>query len=308
MQVHYDLNSLPEFKNSIITVGTFDGVHHAHRELISQIQREATMNDSESVIITFHPHPRSIVQPETPIELLTSINEKINLIEKLGVNHLVIVPFTKEFSQLTARDYIEKFLIKYFKPSYIVIGYNHQFGHHRDGNIELLQKLSTVYHYKVEEINKQLLNDIEVSSSRIRIALKEGDIKTANELLASPYQLIGEVIEGKQLGRTLGFPTANIKINDSNKLIPSIGVYAVTIKIKDQFYKGMMNIGKRPTVNGINETIEVNIFDFDSDIYNSSITIYLIERIRDEIKFSSLDELKNQLALDKEIVKSLLNI
>lgn len=306
MPVHQNLNNLPAFNKAVITVGTFDGVHRGHKILIQQIKKEAEKCQGESVLITFEPHPRSVLRPEdSSLRLLTTTEEKTALIEKEGVKHIVIAPFTKDFSSLSALEYIDQFLVKRFHPCKIVIGYNHQFGHHRDGNIELLSKYATHYGYEVLELHKQLVNDIEVSSTRIRIALQEGDMNTANELLGRPYSFKGTVVKGDQRGRTIGFPTANLQINHPQKLIPARGVYAVHIIWRNTSYRGMMNIGIRPTVDGTRETIEVHIFDFDNEIYGESLEVQIMGRIRNEMKFASLEDLKNQLHRDRLMAQSL---
>ncbi len=307
MPVHQNLNDLPNIKNAVITVGTFDGVHQGHKILIQQIKEEAEKCNGESVLITFEPHPRSVLRPEdTSLRLLTTTEEKTIYIEKEGVQHIVIAPFTKAFSSLTAHEYIEQFLVNRFHPAKIVIGYNHQFGHHRDGNIELLNKYAPQYGYQVMEIHKQLVNDIEVSSTRIRIAIMEGDITTANSLLGRPYAFSGTVVKGDQRGRTIGFPTANLQINHPQKLIPARGVYAVMIHLRSTVLRGMMNVGIRPTVDGTKETIEVHLFDFDDTIYGEPMEVLCMARIRNEMKFSSLDELKVQLHRDQLSARSLL--
>ncbi len=309
MPIHTDLNNLPVFKNAVITVGTFDGVHNGHKILIRQIIDESKKRGGESVLISFEPHPRSVLQPQNDtLKLLTTTNEKTALIVREGVDHMVIAPFTKEFSMLSAREYIEKFLIRRFHPAAIVLGYNHQFGHHRDGNIELLMKCSSIYQYDVIEIHKQLENDIEVSSTRIRIALQEGDVSTANILLGRKYSFSGIVVKGDQRGKTIGYPTANVHLDVEQKLIPARGVYAVIVSVRDKQHKGMMNIGVRPTIDGTSETIEAHLFDFNDDIYGEPIQVSCVSRIRDEIKFSSLDELKNQLHRDKQNAMMLLQI
>ncbi len=301
MPVYRNLNNLPTFKNAVIAVGTFDGVHKGHIILIQQIIDEAKKRNGESVLISFEPHPRTILQPDnTTLKLLTTTDEKTELIERAGVHHIVIAPFTKSFSSLNAREYLENFLVKLFYPSAIVLGYNHQFGHHRDGNIELLMKYASTYNYDVIEIHKQLINDIEVSSTRIRIALLEGDIATANELLGGAYSFRGHVVKGDQRGRTIGYPTANLQLNDNKKLIPARGVYAVEVLLNNKQYQGMMNIGIRPTVDGTHEVIEVNLFDFNQEIYGESLQVFCIARIRNEMKFNSIEQLKEQLHKDKQ--------
>lgn len=300
MKVYRSIDQLPKFKNSVITIGTFDGVHEGHRHLIQKIKLLAKEIEGESAIITFNPHPRLIIHPDDKsLRILTTLNEKISLLEKERVDHLIVVPFTKEFSLLSAKDYLINFLIEHFHPSIIVTGYNHSFGHHRDGNIEMLRKFENEFHYKVKELNKQLVDDIAVSSTRIRIALNEGDIALATHLLGHNYSVSGTVDHGQQLGNKIGFPTANITINDKLKLIPADGVYAVYVIFKNEILKGMMNIGYRPTVDGLHHKLEVHILEFDKDLYNEVLEIQFVKRLREEKKFSSIDELKQQLKLDK---------
>ncbi len=301
MKVYPSINNLPLFKNPVITIGTFDGVHEGHRHLIQKIKSLAKGTTGESVLITFDPHPRLIIHPEEKsLRILNTLNEKISLLEAEGIDHLIVVPFTKEFSLLSAKDYLQNFLIEKFHPSIIVTGYNHSFGHHRDGNIEMLRKFEKEFHYKIEELNKQLVDDIAVSSTRIRIALNEGDIELAMHLLGHSYSIYGTVVHGQHLGNKIGFPTANIEINDSLKLIPADGVYAVCVNYKKEKLKGMMNIGFRPTVDGLHHKLEVHLLDFEKDLYNEELEIHFVKRLREEKKFSSIDELKEQLKIDKE--------
>ena len=307
MKVYRSINSLPLFKNPVLTIGTFDGVHEGHRHLIQKIKSLARETNGECVLITFDPHPRLIIHPEDKsLRILTTLNEKISLLETEGVDHLVVVPFTKEFSLLSAKDYLQNFLIENFHPCIIVTGYNHSFGHHRDGNIEMLRKFENEFHYKVEELNKQLVDDITVSSTRIRIALNEGDIELATHLLGHSYSIAGTVVHGQQLGNKIGFPTANIAVKDSLKLTPADGVYAVYVNYKTAKLKGMMNIGYRPTVDGMHHKLEVHLLDFNKDLYNEELKIHFVKRLREEKKFSSIDELKEQLKLDKENTISVL--
>ncbi|GDX51026.1 riboflavin biosynthesis protein [Bacteroidota bacterium] len=301
MKVYHSINNLPLFKNPVITIGTFDGVHEGHRNLIQKIKSLSNEKQGESVLITFDPHPRLVVYPDDKsLRILTTLNEKISLLKKEGVDHLIVVPFTKEFSLLSAKDYLQNFLIEKLHPSIIVTGYNHSFGHHRDGNIEMLRRFENEFHYKVEELNKQLVDDIAVSSTRVRIALNEGDIELATDLLGHSYSISGIVVHGQHLGNKIGFPTANISINNSLKLIPADGVYAVRVNYKNEKLKGMMNIGNRPTVDGLHHKLEVHLLDFNKDLYNEELEIHFVKQLREEKKFSSVDELKEQLKLDKE--------
>ncbi len=304
MIVHNNIAQLPVFKNAIITIGTFDGVHSGHQQIIELMKTEAAKVGGETVIITFHPHPRKIISSgESPVLLLNTLEEKIQLLEKSGIDHLVITPFTEAFSNQTAEEYIAEFLVKTFQPHSIIIGYDHRFGKNRLGNYQLLEEKSIEFNYRVKEIPVHMLQEIAISSTKIRNALLAGDIETANACLGYDYFFSGKVMEGNKLGRTIGYPTANLLIEDEEKLIPGNGVYIVNVqnpKSKIQNLKGMMNIGFRPTVNGSQRTIEVNIFDFNENIYGETITITLRKHLRNEKKFNGLKELKDQLAKDKE--------
>jgi riboflavin kinase/FMN adenylyltransferase len=309
MLVHNDTTHLPIFNKPIVTTGTFDGVHRGHVQLIETLTRHAQDTGGESVLITFDPHPRQVLNPEEDsLRLLTTREEKIRLLEKLGIDHVVFVAFNKAFAALSAHDYLKNFLVDKFHPAAIALGYNHNFGHHRDGNIELLKKYQDQFGYTVIEISKQIVDDINVSSTRIRLALNEGDLSTANHLLGRPYSFSGTVVTGRQLGRTLGFPTANLDIVDTQKLIPAFGVYAVKAWIGEEMNNGVMNIGNRPTVDGKNRTIEVHLFDFDRDIYNQTITVELWHYLRPEQKFEGLEALKAQINMDKMKAGQLLNL
>ena len=305
MQVHTNLQSLPSFHNAVVTIGTFDGVHTGHRIIIEQLLAAAKQLDGEAIIITFHPHPRKIVGlEETEIKLLNSFEEKVLLLQQLGVHHLVVVPFTTEFSQQPAMAYIEDFLVALFKPAAIIIGYDHRFGKNRLGNYQLLEEVKEKFGFSLIEISARVLNNIAISSTRIRNALNTGSIEEANSYLGYAYFFEGTVMEGNKLGRTIGYPTANINIENGDKLIPANGVYAVRIKLPENklyahWHKGMMNIGFKPTVNGNHLTVEVNIFDFDADIYHQKVQVEMHYFLRSEQKFSGLEALKNQLAQDK---------
>jgi riboflavin kinase/FMN adenylyltransferase len=322
MQVHRDISNLPFFKNAVITIGTFDGVHTGHLQIINQLKKEAEQVDGETVIITFDPHPRMIISKtdlsKNPIKLLNTLSEKIELLQKQNIDHLVIVPFTLEFSEQSAEEYIKDFLVEKFHPHSLIIGYDHRFGKNRQGDYKLLEAYQSIFNFKVKEIPEHVLHHIIISSTRVRHALEEKDINTANEYLGYPYFFEGNVIEGDKLGRTLGYPTANIEVNDKTKLIPANGVYAVEVSIATdndivhqlsylKHLKGMMNIGVRPTVGGTRKVIEVNIFDFDTSIYNQTIKVYVNYFLRDEVKFNGLDALKEQLSFDKVNALKLLN-
>lgn len=309
MKVHHKIDILPVFRNAVITIGTFDGVHTGHNQIIQQMKTVAASNSGETVIITFHPHPRKIVANSTKeVSLLTTLHEKTALLDSAGIDHLVVVPFTEAFASLTADEYIEQFLVKRFQPHTLIIGYDHRFGKGRSGDFKLLESYAAKGVFKLVEIPEHLIQEAAVSSTRIRHALKDGDIVSANQLLGYPYFFEGKVIEGNKLGRTLGYPTANLQIDETEKLIPANGVYAVTIQLEQFSEKltGMMNIGVRPTVGGVNRVIEVNIFDFDVDIYGKNLLVSVIEFLRSEQKFEGLEALKNQLAKDKENATRLL--
>ncbi|MDI9365301.1 MAG: bifunctional riboflavin kinase/FAD synthetase [Flavobacterium sp.] len=310
MQVHRDLAQLPEFKNAVITIGTFDGVHKGHQQIINQLKNTAAAIGGETVIITFHPHPRKIVGSYGGnVALLNTLDEKNILLNQAGINHLVVVPFTAAFANQSAEAYCKDFIYKYFKPSKIIIGYDHRFGKNRSGDYHLLEKMGATLGFDVIEINAQILNEITVSSTKVRQALLEHDIATANQLLGYPYFFEGTVVKGNQLGRTIGFPTANIAIATEEKLVPANGVYAVTVhsvQPTNRSFKGMMNIGIRPTIDGKARVIEVNIFDFNEDIYGTTIQVHIHTYIRGEVKFSGLDALKNQLKEDAAKAKALL--
>ncbi len=310
MQVHFQLEHLPKFKNPVLTIGAFDGVHSGHLAILDELKYTAEENQGETVVITFHPHPRRILNNADAPALLTSLNERIDRFQQLGIDHLVIVPFDPAFAEMTATEYIEKFLVDLFHPSVIIIGNDHRFGKDRSGDFSMLHAFGSRFGYTVKEITEKLLNESRVSSTNIRHALLNGDVKLANQLLTYNYQLIGKVVVGDRLGRTLGFPTANLSMLDSDKLIPASGVYAVLVHLyKDgtiRNYNGMMNIGYRPTVNGKERRIEVHIFKFDEDIYNETLKVSLIAHTRKELKFAGLDALKSQLNKDKEEISAML--
>lgn len=301
MKVYTDLTQLPDFQGTTITIGSFDGVHCGHQKILQQLNSLAQEAKSESVVITFHPHPRYVVKGQNDnLKLLTTIKEKTDLLEKNGVQHLVIVPFSEAFSQQSPEDYIEDFLIKYFKPKHIVIGYDHHFGKNRKGDIKLLKKYESKNNFKVIEIEKQTIEDIDISSSKIRTALENKDIQSANQLLGHNFILNGKVVEGQKIGRTIGYPTANMDVEDKDKLVPPFGIYAVWIFFQGKKYGGMLYIGDRPTIeNQTNTTIEVNIFDFDEKIYGEYLWIEFVDFVRNDKKFDGLDALKSALMRDK---------
>ena len=304
MQVHRDINNLPIIKNAVITIGTFDGVHTGHLQIIDQLNETAKKVKGESVIITFHPHPRMIIiSDKSEIKLLNTVEEKIELLSNHKVDHLVVIPFTKEFAEQSAEEYIRGFLVKTFHPHTIITGYDHHFGKNRTGNYKLLESYSREFNYKVKEIPEHVLNQVIISSTKIRNAILQGDIETANKYLGYPYFFEGTVVEGDKIGRTIGYPTANITVEDENKLIPGDGIYAVELAIDRQsntLYKGMLSIGERPTIENSKRVIEVNIFNFNENIYQQHIRIFIKKYFREQKKFTGLQQLKTAIELDKK--------
>ena len=301
MQVHYNLDDLPKFQNAVITIGTFDGVHLGHQLIISTLITEANKANGESVIITFHPHPRKVVSSVvTGIRLINTLDERIELLSKTGVDHLVVVPFTEYFANQTAEEYIKYFLVEKFKPNTIIIGYDHRFGKDRTGNYLLMVQKAIEYNYTLKEIPEHLLDAVKVSSTTIRNALLHGQIEEANKLLGYAFFFTGQVVHGNKIGRTIGYPTANLKSHNEEKITLGDGIYAVYVTVVGKKYKGMFSIGFRPTVDGKKRVTEVNIFDFDEEIYDQTIKVEIKKHLRQEVKFNSLDELKQQLHTDKE--------
>lgn len=305
MQVHYGFDTIGNIPNPILTIGTFDGVHQGHQKILKRILDEATKFNGESVLFTFDPHPRLVLNPkENDLQLLQTQEEKINKLERIGLHHLIVFPFTLDFSNTKAEDFIIHYLVEKLKVHTIVVGYDHQFGKNREGSLEHLIKLSEKYPFKVIEIPAHEIDEVNVSSTKIRKALQTGDIETANCYLNEAYEISGIVKKGKQLGRTIGYPTANISVSEKHKLIPPTGVYAVTVSIDGKPYEGMLNIGFRPTVSDEKvQTVEVHIFDFSQDIYDQYISVRLLHKIREEQKFASIDALKSQLASDEKTIR-----
>lgn len=301
MAIHNNIDNLPNFKNAVVTIGTFDGVHEGHKVILKKVIEEARHINGESILLTFDPHPRKLIYPDQKVDILTPLDKKLELIKQIGIEHIVVVPFTKAFASLSAERYITDFLVKYFNPSKIVIGYDHHFGHDRAGNIELLSAMKEKYNYEIVEINAQLIDDATISSTKIRNSILSGDIAEANKMLGRPYSIYASVIEGQKLGRTIGYPTANLQADNDEQITPANGVYAVKVLYGENEYKGMLNIGVRPTVSNEKQRhVEVHIFDFDIDIYGENVTVRFVKRLRDEQPFSSIDELKKQLDIDKE--------
>jgi len=310
MEVHYSIDSLPKFRNAVVTIGTFDGVHMGHRQVINSLKEEAAMVNGETVIITFHPHPRKVVSSAIlGIRLINTLEEKIELLRQLGINHLVVVPFTEAFANQPADVYIRDFLVDKFSPHTIIIGYDHRFGRDRLGDFRLLEKFSEEFNYKLKEIPKHILDNISISSTNIREAILHDDIETAHKLLGYEFFFSGTVVDGDKLGRKLGYPTANLHVMNDEKIIPGNGIYAVyadllqpdqtSFSLPQDRMKGMMSIGFRPTVDGKKRVIEVNLFNFDKDIYGMSLRVYVSKYLREEIKFDSLEALVKQIDQDK---------
>jgi riboflavin kinase/FMN adenylyltransferase len=294
-------------KTSIVTIGTFDGVHIGHQEIIKNLVRNAHRNNNKSVILTFFPHPRMVLQKGSDLKLLSTLEEKIVLLKKTGLDFLIIEPFTKDFSRLTALDFVRNILIQQLKIKKLVIGYDHHFGRNREGNFEQLKEYGVVYDFEVEEIPAQDIKNVAVSSTKIRKALEDGNIEKANTYLGYEFMLTGKIIHGKGLGKQWNYPTINIHIEESYKLIPKSGVYVVKTSIKDINVFGIMNIGYRPTIGGKHQTIEVHLLDFNADLYGKNIQVQLAYRLRDEQKFSSIDELFTQIKRDESKARELIS-
>jgi riboflavin kinase/FMN adenylyltransferase len=307
MKVHYGFESFKNIKNPIVTVGTFDGVHYGHQKIIQRLQKIAKKNNGESVLLTFDPHPRKVLLNDQGLKLIHTVKEKINILEKLGLDHLVIYPFTKEFSKFSAKTYIDELLVKKLGTHTLVIGYDHHFGNDREGNIDLLKKYEKSNPFYLEEIKAHEIEEIKISSTKVRRAIENGNIHLVDDYCGHFYEFSGEVVHGNGIGKTIGTPTANIQLNSNEKIIPLDGVYAVICQIKDANFKGIMNIGYKPTVNkGEKRTIEIHLFDFNKDVYELELRAKVIERIRDEVKFSSLESLKSQILKDNENAKKIL--
>jgi len=308
LKIHTDFSGFVNAKKPIVTIGTFDGVHLGHMSIIKRIQELAKEIDGESVLLTFYPHPRMVLYPnDHDLQLLNTPEEKAKLLEQAGINHLVVYPFSEEFSRISAFDYVRNLLVTGVRANTVVVGHDHRFGRNREGDFNTLLEWSEMLDFKVEEISAKEIDEVNISSTKIRQSLLRGDIATANAFLGYNYQLCGKVVTGARLGNTIGFPTANISVNYSYKLIPAKGVYAVKVKSGEKTFNGVTNIGVRPTVDNDGKlSIETHIFDFNNDIYDSTITIEFIARLRDEKKFGSIDELKNQIALDIQKAKELL--
>lgn len=306
MQVHHSFDTLPLLNHAVVTIGTFDGVHNGHKAILKRLIELAEATNGESVVLTFTPHPRTVLFPtDHGILLLTDTVEKRNLFEQLGIDHLIEFPFTLDFANKSAFDYVRDLLAVGIGAKKVIIGYDHRFGRGRQGNLQTLNELASVFNFEVEEIPAVLIDDNEISSSKIRKALAEGDIAFANNALEYNYGIRGKVIHGEAKGRTIGFPTANLNIEDPLKLLPCNGVYLVDVLIEKKKYRGAMNIGIRPTVSSLGlRNVEVHILDFSQDIYGTEIEVRFIQKIRDEMKFDSFIALKDQLQKDIQFVRN----
>ena len=306
LKIFHSINDFSSTKKTILTLGTFDGVHIGHKKILKKITQNTENQKYESLVLTFFPHPRMVLQEHSDIKLLNTIDEKIDLLEKIGIENLVIHPFDEAFSRLTAEEFVSDILVDRFHIQKIIIGHDHRFGRNRTANIDDLIAYGKEYGFEVEQISVQEINDISVSSTKIRSALLEGDMALANDYLGYDYFLTGSIVKGKQLGRTIGFPTANLKTEENYKLIPQNGVYIVKSIIDGITVFGMMNIGFNPTVDGQKQTIEIHYFDFNADLYNQKISVSILQRIRSEQKFESVEHLKEQLEKDKKKITQLL--
>lgn len=305
MRIYYSIDDFSPVKNAVVTSGTFDGVHVGHKKILSRLTEVARKHDGETVVITFWPHPRLVLYPDDKdLRLLNTFEEKAELLKKQGIQHLLRIPFTKEFSQLSSAEFITRILVEKIGTKKLVIGYDHHFGKNREGSFEQLKLNGPKYGFDVEEIPKQDVDHVTVSSTTIRKSIESADLETANQLLGQPYMLSGRVVKGDQIGRQIGYPTANIEIDSIHKLIPADGIYAVHVRHADMIYTGALYIGNRPTVGGTKKVVEVNIVNFTREIYGESLTLEFHKFIRGDKKLDSLEALKRQIAIDKEQVLS----
>ena len=311
MKVYHDIKDFRKIPNAIVTIGTFDGVHLGHQAVFKQMVDKARQIGGETVVITFFPHPRIVISPnDNRLRLITSQEDKIEHLRRSNIDNLIIINFTKEFSHTSSEDFIKDYVVRYIQPAILVIGYDHHFGSNRSGDFDTLSKLGMEFHFAVEKINEQDIEDITISSTKIRSALQQGDIKLANKLLGYSYSTSGIVTHGDSIGRTLGFPTANISIKPEYQLIEKTGVYATITKVDGKDYSSMTYIGRRPTIsNGLPTSTETYIMDFDGDLYGKEIRVTFVDRVRDEMTFDNLERLKSQIQEDKaNIIRILSNI
>lgn len=307
MKIFNNIQSYSSEKESILTIGTFDGVHIGHNKILTKLVEESKKNNLSSLIMTFFPHPRIVLQKSEEIKMIDTMDEKINLFEKTGVDNLIIQPFDENFSKIRAKEFVEEILVKKLKIKHIIIGYDHRFGKDREASVEDLKKFGLNYMFTVEEIAAQEIHSIAISSTKIRNAILKGEIKKCNEYLGRNFMLTGKVVHGDGLGKKINFPTANIQIKEPYKIIPKNGVYLAKTIFNSNIYFGMMNIGVRPTIGGKNKSLEIYFFNFKDNIYDKTISIEIINKIRDEEKFSSIDELKTQLKKDEQFCLKLIN-
>lgn len=307
MKIFQDLKSIKKIPNPVLTIGTFDGVHIGHQKILQQLKEEADKIGGESVLFTFYPHPRMVLYPDNHgLKLLQTQEEKLEKLERVGLQNCIIYPFTFDFSRLTAIEFVRDILVNKLHIKKLVIGYDHQFGKNREGTIEFLKEICGIYNFEVIEIPAQDIDEVNVSSTKIRNAVLEGDIEKANEYLGENFELTGIVVHGDSIGQTIGFPTANIQVVSDIKLVPGNGVYAVEVLVDGNVFKGMMNIGKRPTLGkNMDRRLEVHIFDFNTDIYSKKITVKFLLKIRNEQQFANIEELKGQLIEDEKTIRNL---
>lgn len=307
MQVYDNVADFIPLKNAIVTIGTFDGVHRGHQKILARLTEMAAADHAETVVLTFWPHPRMVVSNDSQnLKLLSTLDEKVEHLRKNDVHHLVVIPFTREFSELSSEEFIQQILVERIGTKKLVIGYDHHFGRNREGSFTYLQENAPRYGFEIEEISRQEIDNLTISSTKIRESLLKGNIHIANELLGHNYSFSGVVVKGRQLGRTIGYPTANVHISEGYKLIPADGVYAVRVHVRGQTYGGVMSIGFRPTVNGIGRTQEVYIFDFQQDIYGEKLTVEMLAYIRPELKFDGLTALVEAIDEDCQMAKEIL--
>lgn len=308
MKVHQSIDAFPGLKNAVVTIGTFDGVHAGHQQIIRRLNSIADERGGETVVLTFFPHPRMVLQPDdNDLKLITTMKEREELLRKAGIDHLIIQPFSKEFSRLSAVEFVRDILVRQIGTKVLVIGYDHHFGRNREGSYKDLEEMAPVYGFQLEEIPEKIINDVAVSSTKIRKALLEGNIAEAATLLGHDFTLDGTVVHGEKVGRKIGYPTANLDILESYTLIPADGIYAVTVEVDDSEYKGMLYIGNRPALNGTKRSVEVNLFDFDKDIYGAMIRIRFKAFIRGDMNFESMDLLVKKMGEDKENATKILS-
>lgn len=301
MKVVNGIEEIPTLKKAVVTQGTFDGVHIGHQQILNHVVREAVKNNGKSVLITFYPHPRLVIHPDdNNLKLLTTLEEKKVQLEKIGIDYLIVLPFTKEISNLSPLEYVRDIIVNKLNPIKMIVGYDHRFGKNREGSMADLIKFSETFSFEVEQIDAHAIEEITISSTKIRSALAHGDVQRANKYLGYYYQFTGKVIKGLQIGRTIGYKTANLKMSDPLKRVPGYGIFAAIATHNGKRYKGMLSIGSNPTIKNKEESIEIHLFNFDKDIYNTQLTAELICKIRDEIKFESVEKLKSQLNKDKE--------